>query len=184
MKIKDSTFSGLAFNPAEQVAVANWIRSMDRVWNFLSEDVWSEVFSLNGPDEAAIARGLDPFFEAYYNGFMVILRHKSGSGNLEKELQRCRTAGESHLANVLREILRNREDTAKGWRYSLFENDELPSRLKRAWNRTVDLKRAFQNSKTPQTQVGHFFALLSAYERFIEVLRRFAPQKKTIGFQS
>ena len=165
--IKKPAFAGLALSDVEKSAVADWISSMDRLWTLLSEDVWGkgEVFKQNNADEGALARGLDPFFEEYYNGLVGILHHTSSAGNLEKTLQRCRTAAEGHIETVLREILQNREQMVLGWEDVVRERSagELPLKAQQIRTRCRILERQFHEARTPNTQVRRFLALLKAY---------------------
>jgi hypothetical protein len=177
VSMRTPAFLGLALSDSEKAAAVGWIASMDRLWTLLSEDVWGKVFQQNNADEGAIARGLDPFFEEYYNGFMAILQHSPGAGNLEKTLQKCRTAAEGHLETVLREILRNREDKVKAWEHIARQrlSGALPKRAPQALNRVQALSRQFHRAKTPHTQVRCFLELLNVYDRFIGLAQRVPP---------
>lgn len=179
--MKKQTFTGLALSDSEKAAVAGWVASMDRLWNLLSNDVWGKgnIFNQNNPDEGAIARGLDPFFLAYYNGFMAILQHTPGVGNLEKALQKCRTSAEGHVEAVLREVLHNREGVVKAWEQSLSGN--LPNKAQQLRKHGHGLEREFHNAQTTRIKVRHFLDLLKTYDKFINVAKNVRPAQATRG---
>jgi hypothetical protein len=180
--MKAPTFPGLALGDSERAAVAAWIASMDRLWDLLSEDVWGMVFNQNNPDEGAIVRGLDPFCEEYYNGFMAVLQHTPGAGNLEKALQKFRTAAEGHLETVLREILRNRGEMANAWEHVAKQrlSGALPKHGQQALNKVQILSRRFHQAKTPHAQVRCFLDLLNTYDRFIKLAQKVPPPQGQI----